>query len=221
MATVRISEALKNSIASSINKMAEAERKMIYGDFQDVSVNTFNDTDNIMVEAMLRLIWKDYYHLIDLVPEVWLNKYSEFNLQLVRKDVPNNSYIVSIKFGKKLGVPPKWSPYDNVLMMYEEEFALMPTYASRRQEMHTRLNECTEKFSRIRNQISSYLSSMGSLNAALKDLPELRVYIPQNYLDTVDKVVTRAPRAKKEPGEVTEVDKGLLMATYLQHRIGL
>ena len=70
MATVRISEALKNSIASSINKMAEAERKMIYGDFQDVSVNTFNDTDNIMVEAMLRLIWKDYYHLIDLVPEV-------------------------------------------------------------------------------------------------------------------------------------------------------
>lgn len=219
MATVRVTNALKNAISNKVGRMVEMERKSIYDDFPDVASSVFNDTDNIMAEKVLRLIWKDHYHLIDMIPEAWLIQYKDFNLQLIQAD--NTHYQVTITFNKKMVVPPKWSNYDSGLVINAEEFALMPTYASRKNELYTRLTECADKFDKIRTQINAYLDSMVSLNAALKAMPELRVYIPQNYLDTVDRVATRTPKTKKEPGEVAEVDKGLLMAAYLQHRIGV
>lgn len=68
----------------------------------------------------------------------------------------------------------------------------------------------TEKYNTVRTQIVSFLNSCKSLNDAVKKLPNILLYVPEEYKSRLEKKVTRTGPVEKEEDSTPVVDTALI-----------
>tara|TARA_B100000768_G_C10999068_1_gene257163 strand:- start:89 stop:493 length:405 start_codon:yes stop_codon:yes gene_type:complete len=82
-----------------------------------------------------------------------------------------------------------------------------------------KLRDVQDKFQTIEDQLRDFMSNHASLNAALKEMPQLEMYVPNEYMTRVR--AESAPRSKVERTQILDlnIDVDALAAAAVTHRI--
>jgi hypothetical protein len=65
------------------------------------------------------------------------------------------------------------------------------------------------KWNEIKHQVQKFLRAFPSLNSALKEWPEIKMYIPQKYIDKVNYKIVR-PKSTAVPFAIPEIDRSMI-----------
>ena len=79
-----------------------------------------------------------------------------------------------------------------------------------------------DKFNKVEEQLKSYMQQHASLNTAIKELPELEQYVPEEYMEKLH--APSAPRGKAQRAEKTTVedlgiDRDALTSAAVAHQL--
>lgn len=178
-------------------------------------------------EWFLELWWKEHIHLKDMLPDDWKGTPDDSYVQI--NDVPVTDEGGPVKYEEfvvnyeMLGdwdhtMPPSYNPYANIMHIPYEQ---MPEQFRPGLEKAKQYRAAEARWNRVQQQVTKFLSECPSLNKALELWPDFRVYVPQNYLDTV--ALPTPKRTKRDLSAATSVldglDKGTLMAAKVRERL--
>jgi hypothetical protein len=207
MATVRMSQALVTSITENIQDMQHKDILSL-GD-----ENAYTVSDPVDLEAVRDLMWGKYVHLKDQLPEDWCNNVDGCTATVT---VLPERYEFSVNVRGKLRAPPGMSRWSSRFCVQKEELHRYPTL----QAVYTHTLDVAAKNSfwmSVQKQVLGFLRSFPSVNAAVKEWPELRLYLPDRVLKKLDEKVSRGGGGDETP--TPEIDKSTLTSVAIAARM--
>ena len=206
MATVYITQELSGQVSSVIKRMREAE---IVTNNAEIGKPIELDTSGFLTKAM----WGNHLHLKDQIPTDWLSVTNSPTLNVhVPTDDAGNKVVHSISF-RNQNVPNR----PNNDRWNEPKIACKKAYLEANVDMagvqnvlnyleRIELNaEIKARWAKVEGDIMAFLGKCKSLNEALKLWPGVKMYIPREYIERVERKVERKVR-EKEILEDTPVD---------------
>ncbi len=211
MAFVGVSSHLSRDIRERIERMRGAEL-----DAAGAAVNAkFDYAGN---ESWLKpIFWDGRPDLEALLPADWAYKPDRVDIYVkLVKPVANGQGKELIARGnfqivvdEKATVAPCFkSNYRPEIVVEYESIDQAPIAMHPVLEYVTVRDNITKKWADIRDKVLNFVESCKSLNEALKLWPELRMYIPQEYLDRVDRKATRN-KSEDTPSKALEALAGI------------
>ena len=207
MAYVSLNENNKSSILNRITGMCQAE------------ANSLGPTPKIeysdeLAELILRDVWEstNYDKFYGKLPSAWVSRVEYANVLI-----------------------PDGTPYRDVLYFYFQSPTFYPPNRSasykvsispERPEVQTYLRwfeaqkDCSQRWARVRDQVTVFLDNCKSLNEALKLWPSLEVYIPADLMNKVSARVTRTrPEESKAAQVLQNIDVDMVQAAAVIARM--
>ena len=153
-----------------------------------------------------KIIWGEHEHLLALMPAEWCKRLtSDFDLR-VKTKVPGREVASSIRIKVRnrteLVAPPGFESFREHTIPYD----LCPD-TKKYFDLSVREEAFEAGWQKIANDVRNFLNSNKSLNAAIKAWPELRAYIPSDYLERVDKKPERKAQQEKAAQTLAEIDR--------------
>jgi hypothetical protein len=217
MAYVRRTDQLINGIKRKIATMRSQAEKMHGFDSVDYGTPVYDE----IVTAVEEQAWERHPALYDKMPDAWCYFSDRIAVRFHGSDGrKTKSLTLSTPETAKVKLPCKPSQYyDEINVFYEHQSEALRNWLADDQKREEELQVTTEKFLKIERQIVAFLSTKTSLNAALKEMPELELYVPQEFMDkfhepTAPRANTSAPQT-----EAVEVDRDTLAALGVAHRM--
>lgn len=220
MATVYITQELKNRTTSMISKMCDQE---INND-----VPGYNSPKTVEATELFHLgCWgKQHTHLINVIPKDWLRVERSCSINVKGED----EYGVEVGFsqGFEAGSHVFYSrPSTDYWNRSECKLSLndvraMPEDTPGRAEILQRwedeltVRSIKERWSKIATDVTEFLDKCKSLNEAVKLFPTVRMYIHRDDLERLDRKVERPSQRKKL---VEEVDTDGLTAAAIAAKL--
>ncbi len=197
MAFVGISQNLVNEVRDHIRYMRDHELSASLG--QEPSRITLDVTGN--ERWFVQKVWENKQHLISEMPASWLHKNTAVDFHFSGPD-----FKLQCRSEKEVLLPPQYrSGYPDVYVHFEEGEE-MPTELINdhvsRAKMRT---EISERWRKVETQVREFLNNCKSLNEALKLWPDLKVYIPDEFIDRVER--------KAAKGEKTQSNAAAFLST--------
>lgn len=210
MATVYKSKTLLEDIKNVVNTMKYRERNLV----PEMPQVRISNTDPRFINEF----FNEAPHLAAEVPNSWLYAKESIGVNVTYLLVPDNPasdtrvhFNVMPVAGQKFFMPySRTSGYIQADLTRWPEFA--PGIAKLQHDF-----EVNKKWDDVYRKVSDFLSSFDSLNAAIKQWPGLSMYIPKEYLDRLERKVTRA----KKEAPVIDVDTSELTAMAAANRMGI
>lgn len=195
MAYVAISHGLKSDIRSKINKLREGE------------VNTLKVPENSTIKmqhdepAVLALIWGEHLHLRTQIPEAWTQDTHRITLSYRCKG-EHDSVSVHLNIEPQDGrfrVPRTNNvAYYGMDINYDDETSPPPEIMASQIAYGHELAVINSRWAKVQTDVSSFLDNCKSLNEALKLWPDLKIYVPDRYIEKVNESVQRVKKAQEE-----------------------
>jgi hypothetical protein len=210
---VGISQELLNKVSHRIRFELKPKDYRLHFGVDDVD-NTFKlPSDHPIVS---KAIWGKYEHLQAQMPSSWLEKldfdYSDeadLRLRTKTRDPQLNArgvkfvdICVGLKKKREITVPPKCARYTT----FDVDQDICPEI----KEFFDKKIEDTKfelKWQKIADDVRAFLDSNKSLNAALKAWPELRAFIPADYIARVEKKCERKASREEAERKLAEIDR--------------
>ena len=180
MAYVGISQSLLSDVRRNIHRMKEQELNTLPHYETSISLTPM---DKVQVEMYEKLLWGEHYALKDVIPMEWRTELHELRVTAVDEQQLAK---IDIKFVPALMAPPTVNKYGTSLKVDKDwpgVAELFIAYEVRR--------ECNARWDKIKADVGNFLQASKSLNSALKMWPDLRVYIPADYLSRIEVKVSR------------------------------
>ena len=161
--------------------------------------------------AIIKLLWGEFDHLHGQLPKDWCNElrtdYSgncQVNLECVGPDGETYTITVNLIGNKNhaILIPPNCSTYHHFSVAYD----VCPEV----KEFFDRQIEALKieaKWEKVIEDVQKFLGSTKSLNAALKAWPEVRTFIPNEYLERIDKKAERSAAQTAAQNALAEIDR--------------
>lgn len=198
MATVYITQELSGQVSGVIKRMREAE---IVTNNAEISKPIELDTSEFLTMAM----WGSRLHLKDQMPEEWLSVSNSPTLNVhMPMDDANNKVVHQINFRNQ-----KVTNRPNNDRWNEPKIACKKDYLEAHADMmgvqnilnhleRIELNhEIKSRWAKVEGDIMAFLGKCKSLNEALKLWPGVKMYIPREYIERVERKVERKVREKE------------------------
>lgn len=211
MAFVGVSTHLSRDIRERIDRMRGAE-------LDSAGANVNSKFDYVGNESWLKpIFWDGRPDLEALLPAHWADKPERVDIYVkLVKHVANGQGKellargnFQIKVDEKATVAPCFkSNYRPEIVVEYESVDQAPVAMQPVLQYAVIRDGITNKWNDIREKVLNFVESCKSLNEALKLWPELRMYIPQEYLDRVDRKVTRN-KSEDTPSKALEALAGL------------
>lgn len=206
MAYVAISNQLMDEVRSKINRMKEAEVNSIPAVMDNLSFNSIpHDYE--------QLVWGEHYHLKDAIPSSWKRSVSEL---CGYTEYEHNGRTIKtrlfIKLGTKVGVPPDQNSYTAHFPISETHPDVAPVVARDKQ-----VDDINTKWNAIHTKLRDFLNNCKSLNEAVKLWPDVRIYIPQSYMD---RMLAKSERTAEKISKASEFLKQIDTDTAIAAAVG-
>jgi hypothetical protein len=198
MATVYITQELSSQVSSVIKRMREAE---IVTNNAEIGKPIELDTSGFLTKAM----WGNHLHLKDQMPAEWISISNSPTLNVhVPVDEVGNKIVHSISF-RNQNVPNR----PNNDRWNEPKISCKKDYLEANVDMagvqnvlnyldRVELNaEIKARWAKVEGDIMAFLGKCKSLNEALKLWPGVKMYIPREYIERVERKVERKVREKE------------------------
>ena len=222
MAYVRKTDTLVDDIRRQCENMSRKAQEQF-----DVDSVVFTDAqERDLVEAEHLTAWSDAPDLRATMPDTWVATYGKADLRVYGpKDTDGKATRAMVKevsgHFRLPGINKYQSRYQpNVEVNYDYLPASVKEIVSQSAYKAQKLNETREKFASISQQLRDYMKQHASLNTALKEMPQLEMYVPELYMRKIR--AESAPRSKVEQrSNVTDlnIDVDVLTAAAITHRI--
>lgn len=190
MAYVAISTQLMNEVSSKINRMKEADDNLIQKPIDEITYQTLpNDLE--------QLLWGSHYHLKDVIPDDWkvYNKDFRANTRFVH-DGGELKSMVAIKTAVGTAAPPKASSYTTHFDVPADHPIIAEVV-----QRDIAYYENRKKWKAISSQIRDFLNNCKSLNEAVKLWPDVRIYIPNSYME---RMLAKSERTAEKISKASE-----------------
>ena len=220
MAYVRKTMTMLDDVRSHVRRMKDRELNLIAPN------NITSENGEVykeMVKTVERKAWEKNIELMDKMPEEWCTYTRNATIKVRRKDGSGffNSVSIEAQGEDKIKLPPKESSWRYACEVDESQLSsVLDKWYQDASNRDAKRQEITSKYDTIEDQLYKFLDSHASLNAALKEMPQLEMYIPEEYMTKYRQ--ESAPRQKAERVNMTEelnIDTDALAAAAIAHRI--
>jgi hypothetical protein len=213
MAYVAISERLRDDVRNTIRFKQNAELNLLV----KPTAQLLDPNDSRVVDKF----WGEYAHLKAIVPREWCRTVD--SVQLVTdylQDPADPASLVTHShatgfIGGYTVVPPNAETYYPKLRVPNDapEVADHIRYAREQHVINTRWNK-------VREDVMTFLTNCKSLNEALKLWPDIRIYIPQHYIDKAEEKTVKAKAAESKAMEILkQIDTDHAISSAVMVRI--
>lgn len=218
MATVNVSQELKGRIHQKISDLCAK-------DTVDQGFKSKNVGISGTSELLMRIGFGDHYDLALQCPKSWFSEADYANLSvIVSTDERGNNIEHEVHFEnlKEYRMAPglRWRNAGKCTLEYLKSNLHLAGAAEAVEaaEIQEQSRLIRVKWEGVQVQIREFLEKCKTLNEALKLYPGLKFYVPQEYMDRVEKKVERAEKVAKLHGIDTE---GLTAAAIAAKLAGL
>ena len=220
MSYVRKTMTLVEEIGYAVDSMQRAETNKLY-QFDDIDIGTplHKDVRNVIETD----IWKQAPDLKDKVPDDWCHHMDSIRIKFVSSDEAKSvDTDLEVSNEDKIKCPPNFDKWNRVEITEQEMTPLMKKWIDDRHNQSFKRQETRDMFEGIKKQLIAYMGKHASLNTAIKELPELEMYVPQPYLDRLAEETVKHkkvfPLENDDDDDVT-VDVEAITRAAIAHRI--
>lgn len=214
MAFVGISYNLSQDVTTKIYKMRDAE-------IASLGIRPSEKISLQGSEAWLHeAIWGEHIALRNMVPAEWCENVSSVDTYVLVGAPPEvRRYGVSLFFAEKISLRPGLDSRRYSVTMRFDSVDSLPLELKPYVEWCVRCSDVTSRWDKVRTQVVDFLNNCKSLNEALKLWPDLRVYIPEAYLERVDRKAERQKVESKAAETLAKINTDEIMAAAVIGRI--
>lgn len=205
---VGITQELKSDVSNRIRNFFRRKAYQLEFGCEALSLTYTMNREHPMLS---RIIWGEHEHLLALMPKQWCKRMtSDFEVQVQTK-VPGQENFsklrIKVKNNAEMVAPPGFEYFRDHTIPYD----LCPE-TKKYFDLHIREQAFEAQWRKIDSDVLDFLNSNKSLNAALKAWPELRAYIPSDYLERVDKKPERKAQQEKAEQVLASIDRDAAVA---------
>ena len=216
MAYVRKTQELVDAILDTVTKMSE-DTQAKYNP-HDVSFDAA--AKKHIYDAGMTSAWSAQPDLQDQMPEEWCTYKKSFTANVYSSD---NEFVTSFTIEGEWRLPPDddYKDYKAAVdVRYQHMSPTLQALVDTAAVKSTAKNAHKEKFKNIREQLKLFMGQHASLNTALKEMPELEMYVPAEFMRK--HAAPEASRAKvQRPTNIERLDINVdvLTSAAVAHRI--
>ena len=219
MAYVRKTRALVTEISSQVDRMCYAAQKPYRSDTLEVGTPEHNQ----MCKNVVAKTWEAAPHLEGQLPQDWCHMPTRVNLRIMN-DIRcsaqcylDNCTVNPMRFSPDEGFA---GSYPTIELSVEDLTGAAKTWLTSLSDNKEKLSEIKEKFDSIGTQLRSFMLKHASLNTALKEMPELEMYVPVRYITKVH-AASEPRRKSNRPSNIEDlnIDREVIASTAISHRI--
>ena len=228
MAYVRKTDTLVQHILHKVRQMSQTAQK-------PYSADTLTK-DSAEYEAIRNCIesvsWKGAPQLKQQMPDEWLDglKTKNVDVKIIAPESCPDSGDVNIYLEGDFTLSPahasaghSYSGNRGKMTLEEADFPpLLMTWFKSGKSNESIKKSLQDKFNKIEEQLKSFMEQHASLNTAIKELPQIEQYIPEEYMEKLH--APSAPRGKVQRAEKTTVedlgiDRDALTSAAVAHQL--
>ena len=228
MAYVRKTDTLVQHILHKVRQMSQTAQK-------PYSADTLTK-DSAEYEAIRNCIesvsWKGAPQLKQQMPDEWLDglKARNVDVKIVAPESCPDSGDVNIYLEGDFTLSPahasaghSYSGNRGKMTLEEADFPpLLMTWFKSGKSNESIKKSLQDKFNKVEEQLKSFMQQHASLNTAIKELPELEQYVPEEYMEKLH--APSAPRGKVQRAEKTTIedlgiDRDALTSAAVAHQL--
>ena len=216
MAYVGISGELITNVENHISRMRNKERNAFTAPVNHVELSE-------APQEIVALLWGEHAHLQQLLPEKWMTKNTGVDLQLNYKlddspDADIYSTTFTVKYSNQLMAPPGISSYRHDILGIPVNTCPIPQ-AEDFLKWSKEMTSIEVRWGKVRAQIVAFLKSCKSLNEALKLWPDVRIYIPDEFIKRVERKVEREVTMSRAASALANVDTDAAISAAMTARM--
>lgn len=219
---VRKTMTLVEDIRNTVDSMKHSEMKKLYKG-NNIPLDTPLHSD--VKRVIENVLWKEAPDLKDKMPESWCKIEDGISISFVHAHEPsvNTHCHFETPLDDKLKLPPTYSRYGTDCRIEQSDAtALIKEWLLGIKDQEKNKKETEDMFEGIKTQLTTFMGKHASLNTAIKDLPELEMYVPQEYLDRLAEETVRSKPAKStldDDDDEVELDMEAITRAAIAHRI--
>lgn len=226
MAFVGISEVLRSQVRSKIRDMAAAEKSTLGPDPREGNgVPSTGEED-----WFIRSVWQGKPELRTLVPENWLVDVDMAGLYIdpewdgdfkkVQERSKSAIYCGRIKFNTTIKMPPTYRGYIPDVIIGFLPGEELPADVKEVITYMTKAKDIKQRWEKVEEKVGEFLFHCKSLNEGLKLWPDLKVYIPKEYLERVErKTSSRSEKSTQAADILSTIDTNEIQAAAVIARL--
>lgn len=203
MAYVAISNELQSAVRDGIRAMHRKELAAVG------EVPCLEGTEPFVEKAL----WGKYAHLKPMMPAEWKKKANSITMRITFPEGAWQEY-VSLKAPQE--APPTYNTYDQPKVIFSHDDPTLTSFVS----VITNRQDAHKRWKGVEEQVMQFLTNCRSLNEGLKLWPDLRMYVPKQYLDRVERKVERSKDESNAAREALKnIDTNQVVAAAVIARI--
>jgi hypothetical protein len=221
MAYVRKTDMLVEDIKGRVRSMKDKALTA----YQSNSIESGTPTYDAAVESAQNAAFRDAPELKGKLPPSWYKEHERVEIQF-KTDTGENMFSTNLNAPdhRKIKLPKVFdSRYYavEVDVRYSDCTDALRTWLDDANNRNTKRGEIAEQYRTIEEQLKAFMGEHASLNSAIKEMPEIEMYVPEKYLAKLREAT--APRTKKaaQPSNVETIgiDRDALASIAIAHRI--
>ena len=219
MAYVRKTDTLVSEIDSKVQHMSNVAQKP----YEQKPLSVGSAAYEALRDDVLTEMWSAAPQLRSQLPSDWCTTPNRIDVHIKDNDGIRLKYTsIETTDHDPLLCPPKvtssYAPDHKI--KYDNVSPDVKVWMEDNTQRAAKCNEIDKQFEVVRDQLRQFMSQHSSLNSALKEMPEIELYVPEAYMNRYR--AKAAPRAKAEaPTNIEElnIDRDSLAAAAIAHRI--
>jgi hypothetical protein len=176
-------------------------------------------------EAIQTAAYRDAPTLRGNLPQAWLFKTDRIRLKVTSRAEHGTkvSTYLSVPEHRQFELPLHMKEsYRTDVEVYDDECpGALAAWVQARSTNKEQRRTVQQQYREVERQVIGFLRTHASLNAAIKEMPEIALYVPDQYINKMHEAV--APRVKKEEQtsavEELGIDRNALAAVAIAHRV--
>jgi hypothetical protein len=177
-------------------------------------------------KAIEEFLWKDAPDLKNKMPKKWCKNEDEIQVTFYPPSpsvgIPTH---VESPVDDKFKCPPVYNKYssDWDCKIYDSESTpLIREWIEEVKKQDKLRSETIDMFEDIKKQLTAFMGKHASLNTAIKEMPELEMYVPEHYLKRLAEETVKHKKVfplKDDDDDEVTVDLEAITRAAIAHRI--
>ena len=218
MAYVRKTDTLVYGIKNTVEQMQYKAQEP----YEEGPLEQGSPAHKELCRAMMQAAWKLAPDLKSAMPPAWCSRTERADLHIAMPNGPKERVRMNSPANAEFHWPPNFSSYiPDVKIDYSQLGDDATAWFDKRDERKAKHTEIRDKYVAIRDKLEAFMGQHASLNSALTAMPELELYVPDEFMMKIR--AKSPPRASKiaapSVAEELDIDVNELTSLGVAHRI--
>jgi len=218
MAYVRKTQTLVDDVANTVNSMMQSE---LSKRIEQTNFEIGTPLHDEVVKLVHKIEWQEAPELMGKLPDSWCRDISSARLKFENGDDYNSIRVdLESSDNHRMLFPPSYDKWSDTVIKQSDWTPLITKWILDKQKQLAENKETRDMFGDIESQLTKFLGRHASLNSAIKEMPELKLYVPDEYIRKLEQKSTpRTQSPVKSAVEDLDIDLDNITRLAVAHRL--